>query len=49
MNAISKAMKQMKCQHEFEHIARVKLKLGFYTEVYRCKKCGKFKEERVVQ
>ena len=40
--------KQLSCKHEWEYIGKVAQIRGFYSRVYYCRKCGKFKENRSV-
>ena len=41
--------KQLSCKHEWTYVGKIAQCRGFYSEVYHCRKCGKFKEEAVVE
>lgn len=40
---------QLSCKHEWEYVGEVARIRGFYSKIYYCCKCGKFKEEAVVE
>jgi len=41
--------KQLSCKHEWSYVGKIAQCRGFYSKVYHCRKCGKFKEEPVVE
>ncbi len=49
IDAFRDYFKQLSCKHEWEYVGEVPQIRGFYSKVYYCRKCGKYKEENVVE
>ena len=49
IHAFRDYFKQLSCKHEWEYVGKVTYTRGFYSKVCYCRKCGKFKEEAVVE
>lgn len=49
INPFINYFKQFSCEHEWSYIGMIAQGRGFYSKVYHCRKCGKFKEEAVVE
>ena len=49
ISAFRNYFKQLSCEHEWNYVGKIAQCRGFYSEVYHCRKCGKFKEETVVE
>ena len=45
-NAFRTYIKQLSCKHEWEYVGKVPQIRNFYSNLYFCHKCGKFKDAK---
>lgn len=41
--------RQLVCKHEWKYVGDLSASRGIRIRVYHCKKCGKFREESVIE